>query len=85
MTKNILQPEGNAPAKNQVERLRRMSVQELMALGLEDVVYVRPVEVDGASAVAVFAANGRQIALAPDLRAAVTTAWENGLAPVTVH
>ena len=85
MTKETQQLDGEAGAMNQVDRLRRMSVQELMALGLDNVVYVRPVEVDGATAIAVFAANGRQIAVAPDLRAAVTTAWENGLSPVTVH
>ncbi len=68
-----------------LERLRRITAQELLALGLEHIAYVRPVTIDGGTAVAIFAANGKQIALAPDLGAAFAAAWENGLAPVTVH
>lgn len=59
--------------------------QQLLALGLNDVAYVRDVEVDGATAFGIFAANGQQLAVMPDRDAAVAAAWENGLAPVTIH
>lgn len=68
-----------------LERLRRITAQELLALGMKNIAYVRPITIDGATAVAICAANGKQIALAPDLGAALAAAWENGLAPVTVH
>jgi hypothetical protein len=70
---------------NAIDRLRQISAKELLALGLENVAYVRAVEIDGNTAIALCAADGAQIALAPDLKAAVAAAWENGLAPVTVH
>ncbi len=59
--------------------------QQLLALGLNDVAYVRNVEVDGGTAFAIFAANGQQLAVLPDRDAAVAAVWENGLAPVTIH
>lgn len=59
--------------------------QQLLALGLNDVAYVRDVEVDGGTAFGIFAANGQQLAVMPDREAAVAAAWENGLAPVTIH
>jgi len=85
MTNGSFQSEGKKRTMSSIERLRRISAQELLALGLENIAYVRQVEVDGGTAVAIFAADGKQIALAPNLNSAVATAWENGLAPVTVH
>ncbi|HWU00253.1 MAG TPA: DUF1150 family protein [Terriglobales bacterium] len=68
-----------------VERIRHLSAQELLALGLKDVAYLKDVEVDGETVIAVHAANGLQIALLPDRNAAVEAAWENGLAPVLLQ
>ncbi|WP_374654374.1 DUF1150 family protein [Dongia sp.] len=65
--------------------LPAVSRQQLLALGLNDVAYVRDVEVDGATAFGIFAANGQQLAILPDRDAAIAAAWENGLAPVTIH
>lgn len=68
-----------------VDRIRHLSTQELLALGLKDVAYLKDVEVDGETAIAIHAANGQQIALLPDRSAAVAAAWENGLAPVSLQ
>ncbi|HVI89824.1 MAG TPA: DUF1150 family protein [Dongiaceae bacterium] len=68
-----------------VERIRHLSAQELLALGLKDVAYLKDVEVDGETVIAIHAANGQQIALLPDRNAAVAAAWENGLAPVSLQ
>ncbi|WP_374380331.1 DUF1150 family protein [Dongia sp.] len=59
--------------------------QQLLALGLNNVAYVRDVEVDGGTAFGIFAANGQQLAVLPDREAAEAAVWENGLAPVTIH
>ncbi len=56
-----------------------------MALGLNDLAYLKPVEIDGHPAIAIFAADGRQIAIMPDRRQAAAMAWQNGLAPVTLQ
>lgn len=68
-----------------IERIRHLSAQELLALGLKDVAYLKDVEVDGETVIALHAANGEQIALMPDRSTAVATAWENGLAPVSLQ
>ena len=68
-----------------IERIRHLSAQELLALGLKDIAYLKDVEVDGETAIAIHAANGQQIALLPDRMAAVAAAWENGLAPMSLQ
>lgn len=66
-------------------RIRLLSAQEMLALGLKDIAYLKDVEVDGGTAIAIHAANGQQIALLPDRAAAMAAAWENGLAPVSLQ
>jgi hypothetical protein len=71
--------------KTDLDDVRAISRQQLAALGLNNLAYVKDVEVDGGTAFAIFAANGQQLAIMPDREAAVAAAWENGLAPVTVQ
>lgn len=71
--------------KTDIDDVRAISRQQLATLGLNNLAYVKDVEVDGGTAFAIFAANGQQLAIMPDREAAVAAAWENGLAPVTVH
>jgi len=71
--------------KTEVIDAHDISRQQLASLGLNDVAYVRDVEVDGSTAFGIFAANGQQLAVMPDRETAVAAAWENGLAPVTIH
>lgn len=68
-----------------IETMRAISRQELAALGLNNLAYVKDVEVDGGTAFAIFAANGQQLAIMPDREEAIAAAWENGLAPVTLQ
>ena len=68
-----------------IEQIRKITTDDLLALGVRDVAYLKDIEVDGSTAVAIFAANGQQLALLPDRSAAIATAVENGLAPVTLH
>ena len=67
------------------ERIRGLNAQDMLMLGIKDMAYLKEIEVDGETAVGLFAANGQQIAVMEDLQTAVATAWQNGLAPMTVH
>jgi hypothetical protein len=67
------------------ERIRALTPQDLLMLGIKDMAYVKDVEVDGETGVALFAANGQQIAVMEDRQTAVAAAWQNGLAPMTLH
>lgn len=69
----------------QVERIRGLSPQDLLMLGIREMAYVKDVEVDGETGVALFAANGQQIAVMEDRQTAMAAALQNGLAPMTVH
>jgi len=69
----------------ELERIRGLSSQDLLMLGIKDMAYVKDIEVDGETVVALFAANGQQIGVMEDLQTAVAAAWQNGLAPMTVH
>ena len=68
-----------------IEQIRKITAEDLLSLGVKDVAYLKEIEVDGGSAVGIFAANGQQLALLPDRNAAIAAAVENGLAPVTLH
>lgn len=69
----------------ELERIRALTPQDLLMLGIKNIAYVKDVEVDGETAVALFAANGQQIAVMQDRETAVAAAWQNGLSPMTVH
>jgi hypothetical protein len=68
-----------------VERIREVTPQDLLMLGIKELAYLKDIEVDGQTAVALFAANGQQIAVMEDRQTAVAAAWQNGLAAVTLH
>lgn len=62
-----------------------MSAHDFAQWGAEHVAYIKPVETDGRTLFAVFAANGQQLVLmeTPDMaRAAVI---QNDLEPLSVH
>ncbi len=62
-----------------------MSAHDFAQWGSEHVAYIKPVEVNGGTQFAVFAANGQQLGLmeTPDMaRAAVI---QNDLEPLSVH
>jgi hypothetical protein len=62
-----------------------ISVQDLMQLGLQEVAYVKPVQIDGQSAVAVHAADGTQMAVMRSRESAFAAVRQNDLEPVSVH
>jgi hypothetical protein len=72
-------------AMTEIARIRGLSPQDMLMLGIKDVAYIKDIEVDGETAFGLFAANGKPLAVTADRAAAVATAWENGLAPMTLQ
>jgi hypothetical protein len=69
----------------ELERIRALTPNDLLVLGMKNMAYMKDMEVDGETVVGLFAANGQQIAVVEDRETAVAAAWQNGLAPMTVH
>ena len=67
------------------ERLERISSQDFLALGVNDVAYVKPVVVGGKPVFAVHAADGQQIAVMANLELALTAIRRNDMEPLSIH
>lgn len=70
---------------NNAEDVRRMSPGDFMVLGVSDLAYVKPVEIEGQNLFAVFTADGTQVAVLPSREAAVATILRHDLEVVSVH
>jgi hypothetical protein len=68
-----------------LQDLRAISTQDLAALGLQDVAYVKSVLVDGKPAFAVHAADGTPIAVLSNRDVAFIAVRQHELEPVSVH
>ncbi len=68
-----------------VKTIRNITQQDLAALGLGEVAYVRPITIDGSLAFAIHAANGRAIAALASDAAAQMAIYQNDLEPVCLH
>lgn len=68
-----------------IERLRQISPAELAALGLEGVAYITPIQIDGAAGYAIFAADGRQLAIVPSREHALAAMRAHDLELAAVH
>ncbi len=67
------------------EPITQISTQDLMILGLQEMAYVKPVVVDGQTAYAVHAADGREVAVMPNRDVALAAIRQNDLEPLSVH
>lgn len=70
---------------NQSVHKGRISVQDLMVLGLEEMAYVKAVPGAAGVAYAVHAADGTQVAIMASRQAAFAAIREHDLEPVSVH
>lgn len=75
----------NATHDDRSHRFPVPTREQLAQIGRGGVAYLRPVLVDGAPAVAIFGADGRQIGLAPDAAEAARAVLEHEMVPVSVH
>ena len=65
--------------------IRRLSVQQLQALGMTQIAYVKPVLVDGAAAFSIHAADGTPMAVAGDCDLAFAAIRQYEMMPALVH
>ena len=74
---------GSAPQEQL--NIRTLSQTQLMELGMAQLAYVKPVWLDGATAFAIFAADGSPMAVAADCDLAVAAIVEHEMVPALVH
>ncbi len=65
--------------------LRSLSSQDFLSLGLSQVAYVRPVEQDGHSYYAIYAADGTKMAVLVSRDAALAVIRQHDMEPLTLH
>ncbi|MFO0996902.1 MAG: DUF1150 family protein [Alphaproteobacteria bacterium] len=64
---------------------RQMTVDQFAAFGMSDIAYVKPVVVDGRTAYAIHAADGRPVAVMEDRDVALAAIRQNNLEPMGIH
>jgi hypothetical protein len=69
----------------EIGKFRQISARELAFLGIQDLAYVKRVEVDGVAAYAIHAADGTQIAVLAGRDLAFATLRQHDLEPLSVH
>lgn len=62
-----------------------ITAEVLAAIGADQLVYVRPIEVNGQKLFGIFSAGGEQMAAAPSREVAFAFALQNGVEPMSVH
>jgi hypothetical protein len=65
--------------------VRHLSEQQLAALGVSHIAYVKPVVVNGVQGFAIHAADGTPMAVAGDREVAVAAVVQHEMLPVSVH
>lgn len=65
--------------------IRHLSTEQLQALGMAQMAYVKPVTVDGEAAFAIHAADGTPMALAGDREVAFAAIRQHEMMPTLVH
>jgi hypothetical protein len=75
-----------APVQEMVSfDVRHLSEQQLAALGVSRIAYVKPVMVNGVQGFAIHAADGTPMAVAGDRDVAVAAVVQHEMLPVSVH
>lgn len=64
---------------------REFSPNDLAELAVEDIAYVKSVEIDGEAVFAIHAADGTQLGFAAERDAAFAAILQHDLTPVSVH
>ena len=73
------------PAAGEDFDIRTLSQAQLMQLGMADLAYVKPVWMNGATAFAIYAADGSPMAMAADCDLAVAAIVQHEMRPALVH
>lgn len=67
------------------EVLKKLSTQDFLNFGVEQVAYVRPVVIDGEHVFAIHRADGTPISIAENMEEAMVSARYNDLEPLAVN
>jgi hypothetical protein len=70
---------------HEIRRIRQLSARELALFGIQDIAYIKRVEIDGAAGYAVHAADGTKIAVLPARDLAFAAVRQHDLEPLSVH
>jgi hypothetical protein len=68
-----------------IERWKQLPVQEFVALGMQNVAYIKPVTVNDHLAFAIHAADGTPMAVLDDRLIAAAAVRQHDLEPLSVH
>jgi hypothetical protein len=81
---NIQSPDEQATAPAVID-IHNISPQQLAMLGMQQIAYVKPVEVNGAAAFAIHAADGTPMAIADQRDVAIAAIVQHEMVPALVH
>lgn len=73
------------PRSNGSTLLKQLSPQDFLALGVQQIAYIRPVMVNGVVAYSINAADGTQLAIHNDQNEAMALTRQNELQPLTLQ
>ncbi len=70
---------------NTTVQIRQITTQDLAALGVHDIAYIKPKTIDGQQVFAVHAADGAELAVLPSRESAFAAVRQNDMEPLSVH
>lgn len=73
------------PGNYKAMAMRRMSGQDFLALGADKIVFVKPVQAEGAMSYGVYSASGEELGWADTFELAEATAFKNDFAVAPLH
>lgn len=65
--------------------LKSLSTQDFLSFGMQDLAYVRPIQIENRVAYAIHAADGTPLSVMDDMNTAQVAIRHNDLEPATVH
>lgn len=72
-------------ATRSARKMPTMPACDFAEWGIDRMVYIKPIEVDGQRVFAIFAANGQQVGLARDRNTAMASAIQVDFTPLSLH
>jgi hypothetical protein len=69
----------------QLNGYMQLSPQAFLALGLQDMAYIRPVQREGKTVIGVYAADGTELAVAESRDVAIAFIRQNDMEPLSAH
>ena len=89
---NINAPGGESPsvpadteAEQTILDIRHLTTVQLQQLGVSQLAYVKPVQMNGSAAFAIHGADGTPMAVAGDLEVALAAIRQHEMVPALVH